>query len=86
MLVEIIDISDDDEEINWDLLQRESDEEEWASTATVGKKREEALTVSPSVSSSSSNISGASYCVSFRGSRPRMRYIRSSMRRPCRDP
>ena len=93
--VEIIDIFDDDEEIDWDLLQRESDEEEQASAEKLaalaareeaGKKGEEAATVAPSVSSSSSDSSEAGYCISFRGGRPQMRCIRRSTRGPFRDP
>ena len=45
MPVEIIDISDDDAEIDWDLLRRDSDEEERTSAARVGKKQEEEPTV-----------------------------------------
>ena len=81
MPVEIIDISDDNEEIDWDLLRGES---ERASVETTAK--EKAPPVTSSDSSSSSDSSGAGYCISFHNDGPQMRRIRCLMCGPCRDP
>ena len=88
MPVETIDISDNDEEIDWDLLLRES---EPASMGPVVKQeearkaRERASPVTSSDSSASSGISGAGYCIGFRNGKPQMRRIRCLMCGPCRD-
>ena len=93
--VGIINISDDDEETDEDLLQGEREEETQASVETTttltakeeaGKVREKALPATSSYSSSSSDSSGASYCISLRSGRTQMRRIRRPMRDPYPDP
>ena len=79
MPIGIIDISDDDEETDWDLLRGESDEEKQASTETIvtltakeeaGKAREMAPLVTSSDYSSSSDGSRAGYYIGLRSGRP----------------
>ena len=88
MPVKIINISDDDEEIDWDLLWGESEQASMETTAKeeAGKARERAPSVTSSDSSSSSDSSGVSYYIGFRSGRPQMRRIYRPMRGPCRDP
>ena len=86
--VKTIDISDDDEEIDWDLLLREN---EPASMGPVVKQeeaekaRERASLMTSSDSSVSSGSSRAGYCICFRNGRPQMRCICRLMRGPYRD-
>ena len=88
MPFEIIDISDDDEEIDWDLLRGESEQASAKATTKVEarKAREKASPVTSSDSSSSSDYSGAGYYISFHSGRAQMRRIRRPMRGPYRDP
>ena len=93
--VGIIDISDDNEETDWDLLQGESDEENQVSAETMatltakeeaGNEREKPPPVTSSDSSSSSNSLGAGNYIDLRNGRPQMRRICSPIRGPCRGP
>ena len=73
MPVEIIDISDDDKETDWDLLRRESEPASMGPTTKqegAGKARERALPVTSSDSSGSSGSSGAGYYIGFRNCKP----------------
>ena len=88
MHVEIIDISDDDEEIDWDLLRGESEQvsAEPVAKEEAGKVREKAPPATSSDSSSSSDSSEAGYCIGFHSGMPQMRRIRRPMCGPCQDP
>ena len=88
MPIKIIDIFDDDDEINWDLLQGESEQAsvEPATKVEARKAREKALPVTSLDSSSSSDSSRAGYYIGFRNGKPQMRRIRHLMRGPCQDP
>ncbi|XP_062230072.1 aspartyl protease family protein At5g10770-like [Phragmites australis] len=67
MPIEIIDISDDNEEIDWDLRWGESEQASVEPMAKEegGKVREKAPPATSSDSFSSSNSSGVGYCLSF---------------------
>ena len=84
---EIIDISDDEGEVDWDLLEKEINEaEKEASQAGEKEAKEEGKKAADGFSSSlspssSSDGSGAGYCISFCSGRPQMKHIHRFMRR-----
>ena len=89
MSVETIDISNDDEEIDSDLLLRESESASMGLTVKqeeAWKAKERASLVTSSDSSASSSSSGVGYYINFRNGRPQMRRIHRFMCGPYRDP